>query len=229
MQIRRRTVLTGAVLLAGLNLVTSTSSVAAERSFGVMASLPIPATASVGVVGSPSGGGGRSFVPFGFDSGPRGENAIGTVTRNPQPVFYAPLGTSVLAPISGSVARVSKLYSGDYSIMLVSAPNSQTLWEVEHVISPRVKQGNRVKAGQVLGLVSDYDARNTPGVGMVELGLLQGGTPPKHICPFLHIDAKSKSRVHAELNTILAADAARGLSSAPMAPLGCIGTQPIAG
>lgn len=229
MRITGRTTFVAVLTLVMATLALAGPASAKDEGFGLLVSLPVPATSPIGVVGSASGGGGRSFVPFGFDSGPRGESAIGTGTHNPQPVFYVPLGTPVLAPISGTVARISKLYSGDYSIMLVGSASSQTMWEVEHVISPRVRKGERVKAGQAVGVVSDYDARNTPGVGLVELGVLRGGNPPKHLCPFLYLDARSRSRIQAELNALLAADAARGLDSAPMAPVGCIGTKPIAG
>jgi len=231
LQLNRRRILTVNGLAVGMLVLASLANPAsaAQPSVGVLASLPLPASASIGVVGAESGGGSRSFVPFGYDSGPRGEGAIGTGTRNPQPVFYAPLGTAVLAPINGTVTQVTKLYSGDFSIMFAASPNARTFWEVEHVITPKVKKGDRVKAGQAVGQVSDYDSRNTPGIGIVELGLLQGGNPPQHICPFLHVEKKASARIQRELNAILAADSARGLGSAPMAPLGCIGTQPIAG
>jgi biotin carboxyl carrier protein len=208
----------------GLNSVS-----AVDPGFGALASLPVPATSPLGVVGSENASGGRAFAPFGYDSGPRGETAIGTGTRNPQPVFYAPLGTPVLAPITGTVARVSKLYSGDFSIMIAASPNSRTVWEVEHVISPKVKQGDRVRAGQPVAQVSDYDSKYTPGVGIVELGLLRSGVTPQHLCPFLYLDAKAKARIQAELTAILNSDAARGLASAPMSPVGCVSSKPIAG
>jgi len=196
---------------------------------GFMESLPLPASAAIGIVGAESGGGGRSFVPFGYESGPRGESAVGTGTRNPQPVFYAPLGTPVLAPVSGLVSKVTKLYSGDYSVMINVDHAKDFFWETEHVLNPTVKAGDQVKAGQPIATISDYDARYTPGVGLVEIGLLQGGNPPSHVCPFAYVAASKQTQIAAQLDAILASNIARGLSYAAMQPVGCIGSSPVAG
>ena len=174
-------------------------------------------------------GAGRSVVAFGYDTGPRGEGAIGTGTRNPQPTFFAPLGTPVLAPVTGVVTRVERLYSGDYTIWMAASPDAADVWETEHVIGVRVAPGDTVVAGQVIAAVSDYDSRNTPGVGLVELGLLRTGSPPRHLCPFTDIAAGRRTAITAELTTLFAADAARGLPTEGMSPIGCVGTDPIAG
>lgn len=193
-----------------------------------LASLPVPATASLGVVGSTMGAG-RSVVAFGYDTGPRGVGAIGTGTRNPQPTFFAPLGTPVLAPVTGLVTKVELLYSGDYTIWMAASPDAADVWETEHVIGARVAPGDTVVAGQVIATVSDYDSRNTPGVGLVELGLLRTGSPPVHVCPFADIAPGRRTVITVELTALFAADAARGLPTEGMSPLGCVGTDPIAG
>lgn len=192
-------------------------------------SLPLPATASIGVIGAQYCVGGRSFIPYGFECDRTGDGAAGAGFRNPQPTFYAPLGTQVLAPVTGTVSAVKKLYSGDYTIMIKNGRSFGEIWETEHVINPVVKAGDRVTAGQHIALVSDYDSRWTPGIGLVELGLLRGGNPPQHLCPFESIAGSKKQEIAAQLAALLAADAARGLISAPMSPIGCIGTAPIEG
>ena len=133
------------------------------------------------------------FVDFGV---------IGTVSSarpNPtpdvQPVFYAPLGTPVMAIVSGVISRVTLLYSSDYSVMIASPDGKGGIWEHEHVINVRVKVGDTVAAGQPIGDVSNYECawgRNNLAtdpvcashLGLVEIGLLYGGNPPSHRCPF---------------------------------------------
>ncbi len=114
---------------------------------------------------------------------------------NPQPTFYAPLGTPVLAVVTGVVTSIPTLYSNDFSIMIASSGQGGT-WEHEHVMNVRVRVGDRVTAGQPIADVSNYECawgRNgsatdplcQSGLGLVELGLLYGGSgPPQHRCPF---------------------------------------------
>lgn len=125
-------------------------------------------------------------------------DAAGTANerRNPQPTFFAPLGTPVLAPVDGVVAEVKVLYSGDWTIMYgTQTGHNDATWETEHVIDVLVKPGDVVKAGQQVASVSDYvctyskkqygnDEYCGTGIGLTELGYLVGGNPPQHFCPF---------------------------------------------
>lgn len=117
-----------------------------------------------------------------------------TAQANPQPTFYAPYGTPVLAVVSGTVTNIPTLYSNDFSVMIGSG-GSGGIWEHEHVINVSVRVGDRVTAGQQIAEVSNYECvwgRNNLAsdpfcrsrLGLVELGLLYGGTPPMHRCPF---------------------------------------------
>lgn len=110
---------------------------------------------------------------------------------NPQPTFILPLGTKVLALVDGTVANVEKLYSDDYTIM-VQAEGSDLIFETEHVNNPVVKKGDRVKGGQVIAEVSTHDSQYHPGLGILEIGILQGGNPPQHLCPFSYLDDSIK-------------------------------------
>lgn len=186
-------------------------------------SLPIDPTSPLKVDLKGAGQGkGLTYVPFGFETGPRGEGAIGSGTVNPQPGLYAPLGTSVLAIKTGNVIKVTKLYSNDYNIMIAAPGDQKNIWEVEHVIDVKVKEGDRVKAGQVIAKVGDFDERYTPGIGLVEFGLLVNSSgPPSHICPFKKIASSAKNRITAELTAIIEADKKRGYDSGPMAVIGC--------
>lgn len=115
-------------------------------------------------------------------------SSAGAAKLNPQPTFILPLGTKVRSLVDGVVVDVPKLYSGDYSVMVAPDMKSRWRYETEHVINPIVKIGDRVVAGQVVAEVSDYDSRNTPGFGLVEIGILKGGNPPQHLCPFRYLD-----------------------------------------
>lgn len=132
---------------------------------------------------------------------------------NPQPTFYAPLGTPVVAVVSGTVTGIPTLYSNDFSIMIASGGQGGT-WEHEHVMNVRVNVGDRVTAGQQIAEVSNYECawgRNgnasdplcQSGLGLVEIGLLYGGNPPSHRCPFEPglVDPARQGNIFAQLTS----------------------------
>ena len=140
----------------------------------------------------------RLFFDYGFSIP---GNSAGAAKVNPQPTFIVPLGTKVHALVDGLVVKVPKLYSNDYSIHVAKYANSRFIYETEHVINPLVKVGDVVSAGQVIATVSDYDTRNTPGFGLVEIGILhakEDGTPG-HVCPFLYLDPSIEEDVYTSL------------------------------
>ena len=138
----------------------------------------------------------RLFFDYGFEIP---ANELGPVKFNPQPTFILPLGSEVSSLIDGVVVGTPKLYSGDFSVMV--APELDSIWayELEHVINVRVKVGDRVKAGQVVAEVSDFDSHNYAGLGLVEIGVLRGGNPPVHLCPFLYLDSFIEQEVESEI------------------------------
>jgi len=106
---------------------------------------------------------------------------------NPQPTFLAPLGTKIRALIDGTVVNVPKLYSNDYSVHM-QGEGSDYIFETEHVINVKVKKGDKVKAGQVIAEISDYNGDKLGGLGLFEIGVLVPGNPPKHVCTFDYLD-----------------------------------------
>jgi len=127
-------------------------------------------------------------------------SSAGPGRYNPQPTFFAPIGTKVHSIVDGEVTHVSKLYSNDYSIAVESEDNSSPyVFELEHVINPTVKVGDRVKAGEVVAEVSDYMTNDPPGLGLVEIGILIGGQTPKHTCPFLYLHPDYKDEIIGKL------------------------------
>lgn len=139
----------------------------------------------------------RLFFDFGFTVP---ANSAGPEKKNPQPTFIVPLGTKVHSLVDGVVYDVPKLYSDDYSVQ-VQGEGSELIFETEHVINVTVKKGDKVKAGDVIAEVSDYDAKNYAGLGLVEIGILKGGDsgPPKHFCPFDYLDDSIKDDLLAKI------------------------------
>jgi len=110
---------------------------------------------------------------------------------NPQPTFLLPLGTKVHALIDGEVINTPKLYSGDYSIHM-RGEGSSLIFETEHVINIKVKVGDKVKAGDVIAEVSNYNGDKLDGLGLFEIGVLAGGKTPTHLCTFDYLDGSIK-------------------------------------
>lgn len=145
---------------------------------------------------------GEFNIPF-FDYGffvPA--NSVSPDKYNPQPTFIVPLGTKVRSLIDGEVVLVEKLYSNDYTVHVQNKKGSPYSFETEHIINVSVKVGDKVKAGDVVGEVSDYDAHNYSGYGLYEIGILIGGSPPKHICPFAYLDPSVKDDVQNALRSL---------------------------
>lgn len=120
---------------------------------------------------------------------------------NPQPTFLAPKGTKVRAIVDGTVYDVPKLYSKDYSIM-VQGKDQSIIFEMEHVKNPTVKKGDKIKAGQIVAEVSDYDSHNLNGLGLVEIGVLLPGNPPQHACTFDYLDSSVKDSILSKISQL---------------------------
>lgn len=141
------------------------------------------------------------FMPYGYVIS--GENtSTGQSKGNPQPTFIAPLGTKVHAIVDGTVFEVPTLWSKDYSVQ-IQPEGSDLIFEMEHVINVKVKKGDKVKAGDVVAEVSDFDARNYAGQGLVEFGVLKGGNPPSHLCLFDYLDDSIKDDTFAKITALM--------------------------
>lgn len=138
------------------------------------------------------------FTEYGFTI-PANMSASGQDKRNPQPTFLLPMGTKVYALVDGVVINVPKLYSDDYSILVASDGNSRWRYETEHVTNPLVMVGDTVKAGQIIAEVSPHNKEGNAGYGLVEIGILKGGNPPQHVCPFAYLDPSIKDEVGEKL------------------------------
>lgn len=175
----------------------------------------------------------RIWMDYGYVI-PASQTSSGQDKANPQPTFLLPLGTKVHSLVDGVVTNVEKLYSNDYTVMVASSANSQWIYETEHVINPVVKVGDRVTAGQVVAEVSTWDSQNNSGLGMVEIGILHGGNPPEHVCPFAYLDTSVKADLQAKISGLYTAwETHKGDSSlydeASMPVIGCQTLDPIQG
>lgn len=174
---------------------------------------------------------------------------------DPQMTFIVPQGTPVKAIASGTVCWMKYLntgYSDDYSIGIGVAVNDQppcqwdprgdgfgtvATWEHEHVMEPRVKAGDTVKAGDVIATASYYSPREwmyAAGYALYEIGILTQSPDgrPMHVCPALYLAPAAKQRLLTELATAARAFEANAGSSA-YAPqtlaTGCITEKPAYG
>jgi hypothetical protein len=126
------------------------------------------------------------FSEFGYKM-PGRPDSIGS----PQPTFIVPKGTLVHALIDGEVVNIPTLHSGDFSVHM-QGEGSELIFETEHLIDVRVKVGDKLKAGDVVGVASDYDAKGYNGRSLIEIGVLKSGNPPNHLCTFDYLDDSIK-------------------------------------
>jgi biotin carboxyl carrier protein len=149
-------------------------------------------------------------LPFSQIMSPFGQQdprTTDTTKKNPQPTFILPLGTKVHALVDGMVVEVKEIYSGDSTIWVAKSKDSQWFYETEHVMNPLVKVGDTVKAGQVIADVSNYDSKNNPGFGLVEIGIMHSTSngQPEHVCPFQYLDDSVKADINAKISALYTA------------------------
>lgn len=144
---------------------------------------------------------GRLFMGFGFYI--PGSDATHPAKYNPQPTFVVPLGTPVRSIVDGVVVNMPTLWSGDISIQVTASGKMETwVYETEHVKNPKVRVGDKVKAGQIIAEVGSFGGGDPPGFGSVEIGILKGGNPPHHVCPFLYLDDSIKQETLAKIRDL---------------------------
>ena len=144
----------------------------------------------------------RLFMDYGFVI-PANTTSTGKDKANPQPTFVVPLGTPARSLVDGVVAAIPTLWSGDFSVQVTTDGKMQKwVYETEHLINPKVKVGDKVTAGQIVGEVSDFNSGAPEGYGTVEIGILKGGNPPEHICPFAFLDESIKEETLAKIKAL---------------------------
>ena len=142
------------------------------------------------------------------------------------------------------ICDLPTLYSNDYSVRV--APTGTTclpggiasiLFEHEHLISPTVKVGAKVKAGQQIGTVSDYNPHwKAKGLGVIDTGVFfsknDNSGKPWHACLANYLAPAKKASMITVLTSIQKAwIAERGdptlYDLAAQNPVGCLTTVDI--
>ena len=163
--------------------------------------------------------------------------------KEPQMAFIAPLGTPVISMLDGTVCDLPQLYSNDYSVRVAPTGTPCTtggapiLFEHEHLINPTVKVGDKVRAGQQIGTVSDYNPNwKAKGLGMIETGVFfsknDGSGKPWHACLANYVAPSKSASMLAVLTSIEQAWIAERndptlYNLAAQNPVGCLTTDDI--
>jgi hypothetical protein len=170
-----------------------------------------------------------------------GEEVMGV--KEPQMAFIAPLGTPVISMVDGTVCDVPQLYSNDYSVRVAPSGTAcktgqaSILFEHEHLNSPQVKVGDKVKAGQQIGTVSDYNPHwKAKGLGLIETGVFfsknDNSGKPWHACLANYLAPSKRASMLAVLTSIEQAWIAERndptlYNLAAQNPVGCLTTDDI--
>jgi hypothetical protein len=139
--------------------------------------------------------------------------------------FYVRPSAVVVAPASGVIWQVVYHANADDYAILIRERNEGFLWvEIDHVSNPTVSAGDRVSAGQPIGIAGKTgDAR----LGRVELQISDGNRQPvTHFCPNLAFAPGATADIEARLSRLMQDIEARNLNSnlyneAAMFRVGC--------
>ena len=115
--------------------------------------------------------------------------------------FHVPLGTDVKAPISGTVEVGYIEHTKDWAVSIKQS-NHEYAVSFEHLVDVKVKEGDSVKVGDVLG---DASPRNTfqNKIAMVEMAVWTGGSSIVKYCPFDFLDESLKPEYTEKINSIV--------------------------
>ena len=133
----------------------------------------------------------------------------GDTMRNPQTVFLLPAGTNITSMIDGEVVSVQEFGNNDYGVMIAKDSKSKWRYEHEHISDVQVKQGEKVKAGQVIAKVGQHtNSWQYPGYGLFEIGLYRShpnGVGGSEDCIFKFLDQSVKQDIQAKVTGIYTA------------------------
>jgi hypothetical protein len=131
----------------------------------------------------------------------------------PQMAFMAPLGTPVISMVNGTVCDLPTLYSNDFSVRVAPTGTkcvgnaASILFEHEHLLNPTVKVGDKVTAGQQIGVVSDFNPHwKAKGIGIIETGVFfskgSSDNRPWHACLANALDPSKAAGLLSTLSSI---------------------------
>ncbi len=122
-----------------------------------------------------------------------GDELPGTPIRHNPNFEFASVkeGVELISAINGIVGFVEEQQeSGDYEVFLMSEENSPWVISYDHVSELKVKKGDKVKVGDVLG----YPARQNNGLLRYEFQINKddGSKDGIHVCPVNLLDSSVK-------------------------------------
>ena len=140
----------------------------------------------------------RPFVDFGLAPKYQPDK------KNIEYWFIMPLGTKLRAPVSGIVRTSYFDHVKDYGVSISDSENSEWQVSFEHMANLTVKDGDRVKAGDIVG---ESAPRNTSQgkYAMTELSVWQAGQSIIKHCPFDFL-VDNQKEIYSQKLSQLAAD-----------------------
>lgn len=128
--------------------------------------------------------------------------------RLPEMTFFLPRGTKVFSAVDGFVEKIDFWEdSKDYGVHIKTDKNSLWMLSYEHLVNLRIKEGDMVKVGQVVGEVSPYKvfSEMDDETGVFEIVVWKGGSTFDDIvkvCPFLALEDSLKPVYEEKITTL---------------------------
>lgn len=139
--------------------------------------------------------GNKPFIDFGSKE-KYFENRIGNIEY----WFYVPLETKVKSPIDGRIEIVYFDHTKDYGVNIYPE-NSEYIISFEHLENLKVKSGDVVSTGHILGDAASRSTFNDE-IAMTELAIWKGGERITKFCPFDFLDESIKSLYSEKINKL---------------------------
>ncbi len=139
------------------------------------------------------------ILPFGGELKNPEKN---TTILSPTIEFYAKSDANVYSPSNGIIDRIDyQKENADYYLWI--KPKSWSSWiiEIDHLKEPKVKKGQKVVAGQVLGKVGNWYQKE--GVGRTELMIVKRGRIQHYFCPYIFAEKQAKEKFAKYFNTVI--------------------------
>lgn len=127
----------------------------------------------------------KVFIDFGHKEKYRPDD-IGSIEY----WFYVPLKTKVRAPIDGTVEVAFFNHTKDWGVN-IRTDNSEWIVSFEHLVNLIVKEGDTIKAGDIVGEATPRTTFKNE-IAMVELAVWTGGKGIVKYCPFNYLDESLK-------------------------------------
>ncbi|UCG95653.1 MAG: M23 family metallopeptidase [archaeon] len=135
----------------------------------------------------------RIFIEFGGD--------MGDGSLNVHPMFVLPLGTEIHSVSNGTVYWIETLNENDYDICVNRYDGDPWCVSYEHVMNPRVKEGDRVKTGDVIGEAGRINEFTE--FGKFDLKIWKGGQTILNHCPYELLDESVKKEKQGDISRLI--------------------------